>query len=332
MEVVCPDTRSQDRLSELRASEIPFDTPRWWAHMIYEKLRNYDVGKKKREADPTVPVNASALPLFQETCSREQQTEARLQQPHESSGNESQDENMEVDADAETNDVSVGLKRAQGTAMPLAVHCGVFPLGTGLSDYHTPPLKIHARNSEANYWREFSRQISEVLPETLDADPERAVNRSWGLSSIEASLAAEKQKLFFKAVDKSHLNIEAICTANATHRSRGDPYNVALAAAVAKLPETYAKSPTVVMEAAFFLLQAGLLHIPDVGRINVKQARAFLWNAAWLQDYMITVWNEESTMNSNRSRQPEKRFDDFCLAIVGPGGTGKTAVFSFLLY
>ena len=173
-------------------------------------------------------------------------------------------------------------------------------------------------------------QISEVLPETLDAVPERAVNTSWGLSSLEASVSAEKQKLFFKAIDKSHLHVEGIWTTSATHRSR-EPYTMALAAAMAKLPETYAKSPTVVMEAAFFLLREGLLNIPDIGRINVKQARAFLWNAAWLQDYMTTVWSEESTMNVNRSRLPERRFEDFCLAIVGPGGTGKTAVLSYLL-
>ena len=51
------------------------------------------------------------------------------------------------------------------------------------------------------------------------------------------------------------------------------------------------KSSTVVMEAAFFLLQEGLLDIPGVGGINVKQARAFLWNAAWLQEHMLKVWH-----------------------------------------
>ena len=333
MENVCPPTHAQNLASELYASEIAFDTPQWWAHMIYEKLRNYDVAKRKHEAEPAVPVNVSALPIFHEPGNREQQSEARLQQLHESSGNESQNENMVVDADdtAETEDVSMQPKRAQRSAMQIAVHCGLLPSGTGLSDYHTPPLKIHARNSEANYWRDFSMHISEVLPETLDAVPERAVNSSWGLSSIEASVAAEKQKLFFKAIDKSQLQVEGIWATSATHRSR-EPYEAALAAALAKLPETYVKSPTVVMEAAFFLLREGLLHIPDVGRINVKQARAFLWNAAWLQDYMTMVWAEKSTMYLNRSRLPERKLDDFCLAIVGPGGTGKTAVLSYSPY
>ena len=51
-------------------------------------------------------------------------------------------------------------------------------------------------------------------------------------------------------------------------------------AAVAKLPVSYQKSPTVVMEAAFYLLLEGVLNIQDIGEVNVKQARAFLWNAA----------------------------------------------------
>ena len=41
------------------------------------------------------------------------------------------------------------------------------------------------------------------------------------------------------------------------------------------------------MEAAFFLLQQRLLHVPDVGIYNVKQCRAFLWNAAWLQHRLV---------------------------------------------
>ena len=59
--------------------------------------------------------------------------------------------------------------------------------------------------------------------------------------------------------------------------------------AVKNLPAVVIPSDTVVTEAAFYLLQQGFLNIPDVGTINVKQARAFLWNAAWLQEYMNEV-------------------------------------------
>ena len=54
-----------------------------------------------------------------------------------------------------------------------------------------------------------------------------------------------------------------------------------MAAAVKSMPSMIPPD-TIVMAAAFYLLEAGLLHVPDIGSINVKQARAFLWNAAWL--------------------------------------------------
>ena len=58
--------------------------------------------------------------------------------------------------------------------------------------------------------------------------------------------------------------------------------------------------------------------------INVKQARAFLWNAAWLQEHMSAKWREEdeSGLHDDRAQQ----FEHFQLAIIGAGGTGKTAV------
>ena len=63
-----------------------------------------------------------------------------------------------------------------------------------------------------------------------------------------------------------------------------DAFGKALRKGVSKL-KRYVPSETVVMEHAFVLISEGLLNIPDVGRVNVKQARAFLWNAAWLQEY-----------------------------------------------
>ena len=80
------------------------------------------------------------------------------------------------------------------------------------------------------------------------------------------------------------------------------------------------------MEAAFHLIKEGMLNIPDIGRVNVKQARALLWNAAWLQEHMNSIWRDEGALP--RHAQPSKItfLDDFSLASMGPGGTGKTAV------
>ena len=102
-------------------------------------------------------------------------------------------------------------------------------------------------------------------------------------------------------------------------------FRLVVAMAVAQLPRQCKRIRTVVMEAAFALSQQGLLNIPDVGVINVKQARAFLWNAAWLQEYMCSKWREYATLIDDDS-EGAPRLQHFALAIVGPGGTGKTAV------
>ena len=81
------------------------------------------------------------------------------------------------------------------------------------------------------------------------------------------------------------------------------------------------------MEAAFHLLFAeGLLNVQDLGQINVKQARAFLWNAAWLQEHMSVQWRNEGIPQADLPGDGARHFADFALAIMGPGGTGKTAV------
>ena len=72
------------------------------------------------------------------------------------------------------------------------------------------------------------------------------------------------------------------------------------------------------MEVAFSLLERGLLNIPDVGTINVKQARAFLWNAAWLQEYLVGEWREETVISALKDRP--RQFTDFALLVIGPGG------------
>ena len=78
------------------------------------------------------------------------------------------------------------------------------------------------------------------------------------------------------------------------------------------------------MEAVVTLLKSGLLNIPDNGIVNVKQARALLWNAAWLQEYMNEKWHEDGSLVRELGTSPKLK--NFALALIGPGGTGKTTV------
>ena len=142
----------------------------------------------------------------------------------------------------------------------------------------------------------------------------------WHISEGDALTSAGKQQLFFKSLDRYKIDVS---TSPASQRKTKTEFDAKLETAVKSMPVVI-PSDTVVMEAAFYLLRQGLLNIPDVGTINVKQARAFLWNAAWLQEYMSAEWRAKG-MLQGCSEKP-RQFEHFCLAIIGPGGTGKTAV------
>ena len=114
------------------------------------------------------------------------------------------------------------------------------------------------------------------------------------IDSADAVNAAERQQSFFKAVDGFQLE-----GMDATHeKPKASTFGKKLHRAVETLPAVYRHTPTVVMEAAYTLLQQGLLNIPDVGIINVKQARAFPWNAARLQEYMNAKWRLDRSFES----------------------------------
>eukprot|EP00973_Karenia_brevis_P010008 1352522-Karenia_brevis.AAC.1 len=59
------------------------------------------------------------------------------------------------------------------------------------------------------------------------------------------------------------------------------------------LPEMRHPSHTVILEAAVYLLQRGLLSVQNLGSVNVKQARALLIWAAWLQHKKSLEWIDD---------------------------------------
>ncbi len=59
-------------------------------------------------------------------------------------------------------------------------------------------------------------------------------------------------------------------THQAASNNKKDEIDEKIKRAVQQLPQTWVKSPTVVVEAAIFLIQEGVFKIPDLGTLNVK--------------------------------------------------------------
>ena len=172
--------------------------------------------------------------------------------------------------------------------------------------------------------RHVASRVQEHEPELSDVDLHDAVPAGhpsssgnakrnpvvWGQTTLEApQLAAASDEIDNDA--KLQLVVDRSLTSFNERRPRA----------------TYVKSPSVVLEAACHLLREKALNIPDVGGINVKQARALLWNAVWLQEHLNQQWREDEPDAANaRSACEASLANEFALAIMGPGGTGKTAV------
>lgn len=88
------------------------------------------------------------------------------------------------------------------------------------------------------------------------------------------------------------------------------------------------RSHSLVMEAAFFLLQAGVLNVPLTGKVNVKQGWALLHIAAWLQVIVSQEWIDAGYLSPSPECRKTllRKLAELLMALVGPAGTGKTSL------
>ena len=225
--------------------------------------------------------------------------------------------------DAELNeDQQSRQSKAKRPSESVDVRCGALPPGSSLEAFYRPPLQVHVRSAEGKYLQSFAESLFASQSELNVSTIRYTEHVTWNLDLQEVLESYSKQRDFFRSVDGFRLDpLEPW----AGGRKKGDDYDEALARARRSMPMR-PPSETVVMEAAFFLIQQGLLNIPDVGSINVKQARAFLWNAAWLQQHMTAEWQAKGELPIPPLERTLPRFEKYCLAIMGAGGTGKTGV------
>ena len=302
----------------------------WWDCMVYERVRNFDGVHARHSADAgKAPANLSALPPFLPTGSARGDDGADLRDGASDgdgvASTSSEDAARVLDGAGVMADDEPRHRRVVSAADPLSRLCGSMPAGSRLEDFHDPPLaRAHVRNAEGKYWQNFAEHAREAFSSNVASSDFVNSSSQWEIREVDAVESAKQQELFFKSVDKLHFNAsENFATQPSCRRDKFDG-ELAKIVEDCRVSLDLTPSDTIVMRAAFYLLQRGLLNVPDVGGINVRQARAFLWNAAWLQDYMSDEWRRQGFLADVDC--PGRQFKNFALIIVGPGGTGKTAV------
>ena len=154
-------------------------TDDWWDCMVSEKIRNYDGVQCRHvtEAEGS-PNDLSLLPEFQAAApvpvdaTDENSASDDREAVSSNSGDASSDPELKTLLDS-----TPIPPRAEGRADVLAKHCGSLPEGSHLEDFHEPPRKIHAKNAEGHYWKDFATQVRETFPSSC-SDPTLANSTS----------------------------------------------------------------------------------------------------------------------------------------------------------
>ena len=174
--------------------------------MIFEKIRNYEAAMGKHSSSPSsAPTDLELEHLPVDRTPREQTSppgETTVVAGNEASG---------ADSDADSVDMEEGRDpvRAAACPEPIAHLCGTLPRNRTLEEFCMPPVRVHGRNAEGRYWKEFAEQTRSVMEDTALTDSvSLAMDDSWNIAAGDAAAAAGHQKRFFRCVDNFQIEVD----------------------------------------------------------------------------------------------------------------------------
>ena len=328
----------------LRSQWPRYNSEEWWACQVYPRLLNFDLVLSRRTdlkgAAPSIPETIDGIP-----------TELEPGQP------------VPVDTDAEEVDaegntapavespsgsesgMSVGDDVARGepereTAYPpvICVDCSYVPAMVRGHGFFGEPANAGGRSAEAKYSQEYIRLMTarnmtaatSCVQDTFTRVTSRA--GTWKSGCLQA--CALSQATLFKKLDACEID-DAILHSKADFdvSSEGDAWVERVNTAFDELvtyEQQRPESPTRVLEAVFYLLENGILDVPDTKNINIKQGRAVLHAAACIQRMKTKEWVESGKLQEETLPAGIKdtwhRSDEFLATLAGAAGSGKTAV------
>ena len=290
----------------------------WWACETFMRLRNMDlVMARHTSLARRVPDMALGLPIVEEHAMHDDDESPRGGAKNDRHSHEftDSDEHESERADAcDESDSDRGVAKKPFPADKIHL-CSILTGVASAGDALRFQEGVVPRSAEALYTYGFAARARDCLWGCSNDLPNLAPSEGTehAVSSADACLHAVQQRKFFSEVDASVAEPQLVhsipgpISEERKWQSLLDP-----------IIDTTIVSPTIVMEVAFFLIQTTLLRIPEVGTINVKQARALLHFACWIQDSMIQEWG---LLTKEVKPCPPLR-----LVTIGPAGTGKTTV------
>ena len=311
----------------------------WWKCLIYDKVRNLEMVLSRRidlkGKTPTVPAEINGLPVEEDVVQADGSDHDSC---NDASDGDGSDVPMKEACDHLGDNESDVDPTAQGIypSVP-TVECIRVPAMLHSHDFFGQAGNAVGRSAEAKYSREFMRVVSE---RGMDAD---SMHKKSEVLSVQyfgerwpsGCLADSevKQTKLFKKLDDCELPGELFKTpeidATAVVVASFEDQMAASFKQLLEIGRNKAKTPKLVLEAAFFLLQEGLLSIPGSGLINSKQGLALLHVASWIQKKKTQQWRDEGVLLlAQEDLKIQEQFfgDELLMVLSGAAGTGKTTV------
>ena len=314
-----------------------FDSQTWWSCMISLRLRNIElVASHHRSGQFDAPNDISTLPEVFDTFpphSADHRDEAA--DAPDDRGEESgcvRDSFWDapittvLEEDPESTDLA-GRTGKRSYSHAALTRCTPFSENQTMHDFLSMDIQERNTSPENRYLNSYCDASLGVFRKT-SGPASRYVNYQIdrvNLSSEDVRSCAQRQRRFFIDVDKYEIDHDEGQRGLPSHSPWSKAWEGNLQTSLNRY-HGFSASTTIVMEAAFSLVESGLFQIPDVGINNVKQCRAFLCYAWWLQKRMVVKWYGERKLLGEVIAEHDRHLTAFQMIMIGPGGTGKTTV------
>ncbi len=302
--------------------------------MIYSRLLNMElVLSRKPSSKSGAPREMLGLPV--------EEMQSGIAAPDVSS---SEDDNSPPSPEhGEREDIEVPLDeevQCKGYPPAVGVQCGSLPATSALHDFLGLPCNLGRRSAESHYAEEYVRRAQESrtdvasLPARRDCvlsdGQDESTWRHWSAAAIKAKETL--QKAYFQQLDSDEVMFvptEAPQTFEQAQRCNDPLAEVKQEirrgmTELAEMPAMRQPSHTVVLEAAAFLLQRGVLSIRRLGKTNTKQGRALMIWASWLQHRKSLEWVAERKIDRAGIIVVPECLKQLEMILIGGPGTGKT--------
>ena len=322
------DARSLDR--------PPYDSPEWWACMVYLRLSNLELTlSRKKSVKGSMPSDIDGVPL-----------EEHLHSDEENAGSK-QPEGEDSDRDSGDGELGAGSAPADDDSRKYPkvpeILCSPSPSGccdqAGLLSFFGDPPNLKKKGAHAAYAREYFRFAPKER--TLTWDTTSAEPQPSSASSECAHGIALEQDALFKKVDALKEDSNSAHIQVRTEAPEKRQVNAQQVHSLLIHFQGRAPSHTMVLEAAMHLIQVGFCDIADVNQINVKWALALLQFAVWVQLKKSHKWMKEKALESSPlvsletctelreflgEEASEEGVGVLVMILTGAGGSGKTTL------